>query len=113
MPSNGQLYKTLVYSFDEEHATSGPKMSQPGMRSDNIPLVMAVDQQTALRESERLLTDIVHQLESTEFYTDPSGKFVADKMNMLHKALSNLDHDQISAFVNKFATPSNPSSTVK
>lgn len=113
VPRNAQVYKTLVYAFDEEHATSGSRMSQPGLRSDNNPLVMEVDQQTAMKESERLLTEILQQLNSNEFYMDPSGKFVAAKMNMLHKALSNLDSEQLNSFITKFYTPNNPSSTAK
>ena len=106
-PSDSVLYKTLTYAYDEEHATQGPRMSQPSLHGDNIPLVMDVEKGVAMKEAERLLMEIVQELEGTEYYTDPSGKLVADKMDMLRKAISNLDYSEMSALVSKHMTEIN------
>lgn len=113
LPRDVQSFKTLVYAFDEAHQTEGSRMNQPGLRDDNNPLVMDVDDTTALKESERLLMEIVRDLESAQYYADPSGKLVSDKIHMLSKAVSNLDYTTLSTFTAKYITPENNWSTVK
>ncbi len=102
MPTEVKHYKTLTYSYDEAH--DGSRMSQPSLRNDNIPLVMDVDKEVALKEANRLIMEIVRELEGAEYYSDPSGKFVADKMDMLRKAISNLEFTELSVFVSKHMT---------
>lgn len=104
MPSDVQHYKSLTYSYDEEHATQGSRMDQPTLRGDNSPLVMQVEKDVAVKEADRLLMEIVRELESVKYYADPSGKFVADKIDMLRKAISNLEYSQLSTFVSKHMT---------
>ena len=99
MPSEVKHFKTLTYSYDEAH--EGSRMSQPSLRDDNIPLVMDVAKEVAIKEANRLLMEIVRELEGNDYYADPSGKFVADKMDMLRKAISNLELAELSAFVAK------------
>ena len=113
IPRDTLTFKTLVYAFDEAHMTEGSRMSQPGLRDDNNPLVMDVDDTTALAESERLLKEIVADLDSTEYYADPSGKLVSDKIHMLSKAVSNLGYTTLSTFAAKYITPEDNWSTVK
>lgn len=101
MPADVEHFKTLTYSYDEERATQGSRMSQPTLRGDNSPLVMSVGKEAAIKESDRLLMEIVRELEGVQYYADPSGKFVADKIDMLRKAISNLEYTELSAFVSK------------
>lgn len=104
MPTDVEHYKSLTYSYDEEHATQGSRMGQPSLRGDNSPLVMQVDKDVAVKEADRLLMEIVRELENVQYYADPSGKFVADKIDMLRKSISNLEYNQLSAFVSKHMT---------
>ena len=102
VPADVKQYTSLTYAYDEEHATQGSRMSQPGLRDDNTPLVMDVSNEEAVKEADRLLMEIVRDIEGTEYYSDPSGKFVADKIEMLRKAISNLEFSEMSAFVAKY-----------
>jgi len=104
VPADVKQYTSLTYAYDEEHATEGSRMSQPGLRDDNLPLVMDVSNEEAVKEADRLLLEIVREIEGTEYYTDPSGKFVADKIEMMRKAISNLEFSELSAFVAKHMT---------
>lgn len=101
IPRDVQHIKTLVYAYDIEHVTSGPRLSQPSLNTHITPVIMEVEPSVALKESERLFREIVADLESDEFYTDPSGKFVADKVNMLHNAIAFLDKTRLRNFVEK------------
>uniref|UniRef100_A0A0P6FDP9 Copper-zinc cu-zn superoxide dismutase n=1 Tax=Daphnia magna TaxID=35525 RepID=A0A0P6FDP9_9CRUS len=107
MPADVQHYKSLTYAYDEEHATEGSRMSQPGLRDINTPLVMNVEKEKAIKEADRLLSEILRDIEGTEYYTDPSGKFVADKIEMMRKAISNLEFPELSAFVSKHLSKEN------
>ena len=102
VPADVKQYTSLTYAYDEEHANQGSRMSQPGLRDDNTPLVMDVSNEEAVKEADRLLMEIVRDIEGTEYYSDPSGKFVADKIEMLRKAISNLEFSEMSAFVAKY-----------
>jgi hypothetical protein len=101
VPADVKHYTSLTYAYDEEHATQSSRMTQPGLRDDNSPLVMEVTDEKAVQEADRLLMEIVREIEGTEYYSDPSGKFVADKIEMLRKAISNLEFSELSAFVAK------------
>lgn len=101
VPTDVQHYKSLTYAYDEEHATEGSRMSQPGLREINSPLVMNVGNEKAIKEADRLLSEILRDIEGNEYYADPSGKFVADKIEMMRKAISNLEFPELSAFVSK------------
>ncbi|EFX76382.1 hypothetical protein DAPPUDRAFT_213992 [Daphnia pulex] len=101
VPADVKHYTSLTYAYDEEHATQSSRMTQPGLRDDNSPLVMEVTDEKAVQEADRLLMEIVREIEGTEYYSDPSGKFVADKIEMMRKAISNLEFSELSAFVAK------------
>lgn len=113
LPHDVQQFKTLTYSYEEENAPRGSHMTQPDLRNDNIPLVMEVEKNVAIKEANRLLMEIVRELENNEYYADPSGKFVADKMDMLRKAISNLEYSDLSSFVSKHMEDSEKWSPIK
>lgn len=112
LPADVHLYQTLSYSFDDDYKTHGPLMGKPSLRTVNSPMVMQVDKETLKAEAERLLSEIVADLESDGFYLDPMSKFVPAKINMLRRALASLDYSELMAFVGK-VMEANQWSTVK
>ena len=99
--SDVHLYQTLTYSYDEDYKTHGPLMGKPSLRKANSPMIMEVEKEIVIREAERLLNEIVADLESESFAFDPSSKFVPAKIDMLRRAIASLEHSELSAFVEK------------
>ena len=97
------VYETLAYSYDEAHKTRGPLMDKPSLREISDPMVMDNDVESLKEEAERLLNEIVEDLESESFYADPSSRQVADKIDMLRRVLSLLEFTDLSTFVSKYA----------
>ena len=110
LSASTHLYQTLNYAYDEEYKTMGSKMGQPSLKSINSPMVMDVDEEQISMEAQRLVMEIVRELDGERFYVEPSGQFVAEKIDMLRNALSLLDENQLSRFVAKYAG-NDPTST--
>jgi len=102
--SDVHLYQTLTYAFDSDFKTHGPLMGKPTLREANSPMVMEVEKETLKREAERLLSEIVADLESESFYFDPSSKFVPAKINMLRRAVASMDYTELMTLVSKTMT---------
>ena len=81
------LYTTLTYSYDDDHKTRGPLMPKPTLRQAPSPMVMDVDRETLLQQAATLVDQIVADLDSDMYYTDPSSRHAADKIDMLRRVL--------------------------
>ena len=95
-------YHTLTYSYDDEHKTAGPKMQQPSLADYKPTNVMEIEKKAILMEAERLLKEIVGELDGERFYADPSGKFVGEKIDMLRNTFAHLDKKELSDFCSRF-----------
>ena len=113
LSADAHHYQTLAYSYDEDYKTQGPLMEKPDLRSFNSPMMISVDKDIAIREAERLCSEIVADLESEDYYVDPSSKHVPAKMNMLRRALANLEYNELEDFFSKNWESNKPYSTIK
>merc|ERR1740128_917044 len=104
-------YETLAYAYDEEYKTQGPFMGKPDPHSINSPMVMQVDKDVAMTEAQRLHSEIVADLESQSYYVDPASKQVSAKINMMRRALSNLELQDLKTIVDKLWQSNKPQST--
>lgn len=104
VPRDVHNINTLVYAYDIDNVGSGPLLSQPTLNAHVTPYVMDIEPSVALKECERLFKEIVADLESNEFYADPSGKYVSDKVSMLRKAITLLDKTKLRNFVEKYVS---------
>merc|ERR1740128_1387138 len=112
LSADAHHYQTLAYSYDEDYKTQGPLMEKPDLRSFNSPMMISVDKDIAIREAERLCSEIVADLESEDYYVDPSSKHVPAKMNMLRRALANLEYNELEDFFSKNWESNKPYSTI-
>ena len=99
--SDVHIYQTLAYAYDSDYQTHGPLMGKPTLRTVNSPMIMEVDKAKLIQEAERLLSEIVREIESPAFYIDPSVKYIPDKINMLRRVFSYMDYPELIAFVTK------------
>ena len=75
-------------------------------------MVMDADEDSVAMEAQRLLVEIVKELDDERFYAEPSGRSVGEKMDMLRMALSLLDHEKLTQFINKYVGD-DPNSTLQ
>ena len=113
MSSDVHHYETLAYAYDEDYKTQGPLMGKPDLRSVNSPMMMEVDKDVAAAEARRLHSEIVADLESESYYADPAGKQVSAKINMMRRALANLEFQDLKALVDRLWESNKPQSTSK
>lgn len=113
LPSDVHHYETLAYAYDEDYKTQGPLMGKPDLHSVNSPMMMRVDKDVAVAEARRLHSEIVADLESQSYYVDPAGKQVSAKINMMRRALANLDTEDLKPLVEKLWENNKPQSTGK
>lgn len=102
LPTDVHHYQTLVYSYDEDYKTQGPLMGKSSLYKANSPMVMEVETEIVLKEAERLRFEIVADLDSEDYYVDPTTKYVPEKINLFRRALGSLDYDALKAFVAKY-----------
>lgn len=93
---SGRLYQSLTYIHDRS------SMTMP-LTGTGLPMMMDSDADSVVMEAQRLLIEIVQELDSEHFYAEPGGRFIAAKMDMLRMSLSLLDRDQLTQFINKYA----------
>ena len=103
---SGRLYQSLTYLHDR------PSKMTPSLTSSGLPMVMDADEDSVAMEAQRLLVEIVKELDDERFYAEPSGRSVGEKMDMLRMALSLLDHEKLTQFINKYVGD-DPNSTLQ
>ncbi len=95
------VYQTLAYSYDDDYKTHGPLMGKPSLRETNSPMVMEVEPEVLKREAQRIFSEIYADLESENYYFDPSTKHTSDKYNMLRRVFANFDYPELYSFIEK------------